>query len=165
MSKRISEERRLAGEFAEAVGLTVRHRVRKTFADGRVEEYEVGNLVVGAGRDELALRATVTSHAPFGYLAAGSGTNAASLGSTGLTYETVRKAATMAASHEVIIGVCSLGGSADGVTSQYLDEAGLFNDASSGQGTMLNLLTGINHTFADSDVVEVHMEVAVGSYA
>lgn len=157
-------ERDTVEKFMAAVGITVRHRITKDYADGRREQYELGNVVTGAGRDALASRAIEDTTSPFVHMAVGSGTDAGSLGSTDLTFETLRKAATMSTSNEVIIGVTCWGGAADSITSEYLDEAGLFNHADSGQGTMLNLLTGIDHTFADSDVVKVQMEVSVGSY-
>lgn len=159
------KERQTLEDFAEALGISTKHTITKEYGDGRVEEYHVTNIVTGAGRDALASRAMSDTTSPFGWMAAGSGTAAGAIGSTSLTFETIRKAATMSTSNEVIIGVCCFGGAADSITSAFLDEAGLFNHVNSGQGTMLNLLTGINHTFAESDVVKVQMEVSVGSYA
>ncbi|HKJ89389.1 MAG TPA: hypothetical protein VKA48_12900 [Gammaproteobacteria bacterium] len=161
MSKHTTDPRQTVRDFMEVSGVW---RITKDHADGRHEEYLVPNVVVADGRDNLAARSIVTSYTPFGHMAAGSGSAAGSLQSTALTYETIRKAATMSTSDSVIIGVACFGGAADGITSEFLDEAGLFNDASSGQGTMMNHLTGINHTFAQSDVVKAQMEVGVGSY-
>jgi len=164
-SNRPTSERDVVAQFRDNLRLRGRITIDTFLADGSHRQKVVENTVTGAGRNNLAARAIVSSYAPFAYMAVGSGSDAPAIADTALTYEVARKAATMASSNEVIIGVCCFGGSADSVTSAFLDEAGLFTTANSGTGTMLNRLLGVSHTFADSDVVKVTMEVSVGSYA
>jgi hypothetical protein len=136
-------------------------------ADGKVDgPYDVKNQVTAAGLNELTAKTIVTSRPPFVNIAVGSGTAAGSLGSTALIHEVVRKAgATQTTSRSTIILTNTFGGAADSITSVALEEAGIFNSVSSGQGIMLNKLTGVNATLANSDILSLEMTYQIGSHA
>jgi len=136
-----------------------------TRADGTVEHRRKTNQLTAAGLNVIASRMVSETGSAFGFLAVGSGTAAASLGSTLLINEISRKAgATLTSSKEVAIIVCTWGGAADSVTSAVLEEAGWFNNVNSGQATMLNKVLGVNATLADSDHLKLQVEVQVGSH-
>lgn len=163
MDPNISKERGIVGDFLNIVGGKAKVRIKR--ADGSLEERECKNQVTAAGLNALAARTIVTSNAPFVNIAIGSGTVAATLASTALIHEVDRKAgATQATSNEVIILSNTWGGAADSITSVALEEAGIFNSADSGQGTMLNKLTGVNATLADSDLLSLEMTFQIGSH-
>ena len=80
--------------------------------------------------------------------------------------EVTRKAAnTSVSSRSTLILSNTWGGAADSVSSIALEEAGIFNSANSGTGTMLNRLTGVNATLADSDILSLEMTFQIGSHA
>lgn len=135
--------------------------------DGTVEgPREISNQVTASGLNAMAAMMVVVSGTPYVNVAVGSGTAAGSLGSTALINEVLRKAgATQTTSRSNIILTTTWGGAADSISSIALEEAGIFNDASSGQGTMLNKLTGVNATLADSDILALEMTFQIGSHA
>ncbi len=166
MSKYRTNEQKTVNEFLELIGGTARVTIHRS--DGNVEGPHVcKNQVTKDGLNNLASRSIVTSHtAGFVNIAVGSGTAAGSLGSTALINEVSRKAgATQVTSRSTMILVSTWGGAADSVTSVALEEAGIFNSVSSGAGTMLNVLTGVNATLADSDILNLEMTFQIGSHA
>lgn len=165
MSRNISKEAGIVNDFLNIVGGKAKVTIGR--ADGSIEQHEVKNQVTAGGLNDLASRSIVTSHsAGFVNIAIGSGTSAGSLGSTNIVGEVDRKAgATQVTSRSTIILSNTWGGAADSITSVALDEAGIFNSVSSGQGTMLNMLTGVNATLADSDLLSLEMTFQIGSHA
>ena len=135
--------------------------------NGTIERHPwIHNSVTAAGLNTLAAKAIVTSHsAGFNVIAIGSGTDVSSLGSTLLTHEVGRKAASTAVtSQSLIVLVSSWGGSADGISSVPLSEAGIFNSVSSGQPTMLDRITSVNATLANSDTLLLECIFRIGSH-
>jgi len=137
-----------------------------TRADGTVEKHSVENLVVSEGLDTVASRLVGDTSSPFGFLAVGTVTAAASLGSTVTGFgEVDRKAASIAASsNEVGVWVATWAGNTDGLTGVDLMSAAVVNHASSGQGTALNIALPVSATLAASDFLKVQVEVQCGSY-
>lgn len=156
----------ILGDFIKLVGGKAQVTIHR--GDGSVEGPHVcNNQVTAAGLNDLASRSIVTSHsAGFVNIAVGSGTAAATLASTALIHEVDRKASiTPVTSRSTLILTNTWGGAADAVTSIVLEEAGIFNSVSSGVGTMLNKLTGVAATLADSDILNLEMTFQIGSHA
>lgn len=128
---------------------------------------DTGDLVVNDGRVFLAKRinggdavASAMQHMAIGTVA-----TAATLTDTKITGEVVRKtmAISSAVTNNKYQGVATFGGSADSVASVVLREAGIFNHAASGQGTMFQRVTYASVTLANSDLLHLTMETIVGS--
>jgi hypothetical protein len=128
----------------------------------------VNDLIVTTGRVYLAKRIaggdTVAS--AMAYMAVGTVSTAAALADTTLTGEIKRKAlstnSTLASSN-LHTCVSTFGGAADAITSIAITEAGIFNHASSGNGTMFQRVTFASVTLAASDLLKVTLETNVGS--
>ena len=151
-------------EFFITMGGAMKAKIHRS--DGTVEgPWECKNQATSAGLNAVAAMMIVVSGTPYVNVAVGSGTAAGSLGSTALINEVLRKAgATQTTSRSNIILTTTWGGAADSITSIALEEAGIFNSASSGAGTMLNKVTGVNATLADSDILNLEMTFRVGSH-
>jgi hypothetical protein len=150
-------------------GLTLRELVKAEVYRHGVEEPEhvcVEDLIVTAGRTWLAKRIGADNiGSAMAYMAVGTTATAAALGDTTLPGEVKRKplATNSALSANVYTAVMTLGGAADSVTSLALTEAGIFNHASSGQGTMFQRVTFAAVTLANSDLLKITLETNVGS--
>jgi hypothetical protein len=127
----------------------------------------VADLIVNAGRVFLAKRISAgdTVASAMAYMAVGTVTTAATLTDTTLTGEIDRKASSTASatSNNRYTNVATWGGAADSVTSVAITEAGVFNHASSGQGTMFQRVTFSAVTLADSDLLKIELATIVGS--
>ena len=171
MEANISSFRELVGKFfrkqEDSVPVVGKWTFEITRADGKVEIRKVKNTLTSEGLNMLAQRGITNTGSAFIYMAVGTQTAASSLGSTqaGLG-EVVRKAlSTAAGSNEVMVGVATLGGASDSLTSLDLRTAGLANHASSGSGIMLNFVNSVATILANSDIVKIQVEVQVGSHA
>ena len=127
----------------------------------------VNDLITTAGRTWLAKRIGLDTGSAMAYMAVGTVTTAAALGDTTLTGEVKRKALSTntagPTAANVYTAVMTLGGSADSVTSIAITEAGIFNHASSGNGTMFQRVTFAAVTLANSDLLKLTLETNVGS--
>lgn len=133
------------------------------------ERFPADDLITTVGRNYIAQRIAFgdTTASAMAYMAVGTGTTAASLNQTILVGEVKRKAlcvsSTGITAANVYTAVMTLGGSADTVTSLAITEAGIFNHASSGQGTMMQRVTFAAVTLANSDLLRLTLETNVGS--
>lgn len=161
MSQNTSKEQEVYGDFLDTVGGWAQATIHR--GDGTVEgPNQVFNQVTAGGLNNLAARAIVTSYSPFNAIAIGSGTAAGSLGSTALINQVSSKQANiLTTSRSTMILSNTWGGAADSITSIALQEAAIFNDA----GVMLNSLTGVAATLADSDLLNLEMVFQIGSHA
>lgn len=131
----------------------------------------VNDLIVTAGRNWLAKRiaadASVSAASAMGYMAVGTVATGAALADTTLTGEVKRKALATntngVTASNVYTAVMTLGGSADSVSSLIIQEAGIFNHASSGLGTMFQRVTFASVVLANSDLLKLTLETNVGS--
>jgi hypothetical protein len=125
----------------------------------------VNDLITTAGRTWLAKRIGLDTGSAMAYMAVGTVSTAAALGDTALSGEVKRKilSTNSAISANVYTAVMTLGGAADSVSSIAITEAGLFNHASSGQGTMFQRVTFASVTLAGSDLLKITLETNVGS--
>lgn len=140
---------------------------RGFYADEPDETVCAEDLIVNNGRVHIAQRMTGddTVSSKMNYMAVGTVSTAAALANTTLTGEVQRKALAVysATANNVVTAVCTFGGNADSVTSIAMVEFGLFNHASSGQGTMMQRVVAAAVTLADSDLVKVTLQTNVGS--
>lgn len=138
------------------------------YSDMPDESLCVGDLVVDTGRIFLAKRIGSNVGSAMAYMAVGTGSTAAALtdGSTpGLYGEVLRKALSTntADTNNVYSAVSTFGGASDSLTGLVLQEAGLFNHASSGQGTCFQRVTYSSVTLQASDLLKITLQTNVGS--
>lgn len=133
------------------------------------QSMEVTDLIVNNGRIYIARRIAggdaTTGASAMAYMAVGTVSTAATLTDSTLTGEVDRKAlaTNSAQTNNIYTAVATWGGAADTVTSLQIVEAGIFNHANSGQGTMMQRVTFATVTLADSDLLKVTLETNVGS--
>lgn len=127
----------------------------------------IEDLVVNTGRTWLAARISGndTVASPMRYVAVGTVATAPSLANTTLAGEIRRKLSAVATNNNgnVWTTTATFGGFADSIQSVAIVEAGVFNHASSGQGTMLQRVTFAAATLANSDILSVTLQINVGS--
>ncbi len=125
------------------------------------------DLIVNNGRIYLAQRASAgdTVASKMNYMAVGTAVAAPALTDTTLPGEIRRKALAVysANPNNVIMAVSTFGGFAETIQSIAITEAGIFNHASSGLGTMKARVTFASVTLADSDILRVEHLTNVGS--
>ena len=168
MNQPTSNERNILNEFLDAVGGTAQVSIWRGANGGYDrppdEHYIRKNQALAAGLNELAAKTIVTSRPAYGWIAVGTQTAAASLGST-WGGEVGRKAgATLASSKMAMTLVATWGGAADSVTGVAMETACIVNHASSGSGIPLNILTGVAATLANSDLLKLQMDFKIGSH-
>lgn len=132
------------------------------------ETPDVQDLIVTTGRVYLAQRIGANVNSPMAHMAIGSGSIAAALtdGSTpGLYGEIKRKALSTnsAITANVYTAVATFGGASETIQSIAITEAGIFNHAGSGNGTLFQRVTFASVTLADSDLLRITLETNVGS--
>ena len=135
-----------------------------TRADGSTEVKSLTNIVTALGLDALASRAISNTTSAFNHMAVGTVTAASSLGSTNFGEVSRKVPTTITSSKEVFYSVNTWGGAADSVTSVTLESAAIVNHVNSGLGTVLNIVTGVSATLADSDFLHLEVQIQVGSH-
>ena len=152
--------------FKDSAELNATWRVEIHRANGDIEKSVVSNVVVATGLNSLASRLVADTSSIYGFIAVGTLSSAASLGSVvGQFGEVDRKvAAISAASNEVAIWQATWAGNADGLTGVDLMSAAVVNHVSSGQGTALNVIIPVSATLAASDFLNLQCEVQCGSH-
>ena len=140
---------------------------RGFYANKADERICANDLVVTAGRVYIAKRIASgdTVASAMAYISVGTATGAAALGDTTLAGEIKRKATAINSvlANNVFTAVVTLGGFAESIQSIAITEAGVFNHASSGQGTMMQRVTFASVTLANSDLLKITLETNVGS--
>ena len=129
------------------------------------EDLCVGDLIITTGLNYIASRVLYgdSTASAMAYMAVGTVTDAATYTDTTVTGEVSRKSFSGSATSNLVTLVGCWGGSADSVTSLSIGEAGVFNHASSGQGTMYQRVTFSTWTPANSDVLKLILQTNVGS--
>lgn len=125
----------------------------------------VEDLITNDGRVYLAQRIGADVNSPIAHMAVGTATGAPALTDSALVGEVGRKALSTnsAQTNNVYTAVATWGGAADSVTSLAITEAGLFNHANSGNGTMYQRVKFAAVTLANSDLFKLTLETNVGS--
>jgi len=143
-------------------------KIRIVRANGKIEEEEFDNLVVNAGKAEVAkLIGAGLEGAAFSHIAIGTGTTDAVATDTALEAEVARKAATVTSVTTNVTNDTAqfeaTFSSADGLTgTAAITEYGLFNAAT--EGTMLSRVvqTAKNLDWDAGDSLTVTWQIVVG---
>lgn len=168
-----TSERELLAQFQEAMRDCVPvkgiWRRRITYADGRVDDVVINNIVTKDGLNALAflgLAPGTGANSAFFYLAIGTVTAQHSLGSVVTGFgEISRKTPSIKASSKMtMIMAMTWAGNADSIAGVALGSAAMVNHASSGLGTALNLTNSVNATLQNSDFLLLQCEVQIGSH-
>lgn len=131
---------------------TIRGHVRVELRgpDGELKETrDVDNLVVDAGKAQIAQRMIDTSKAAPSHMAVGTGSTAPAAGNTALGTEIDRNALTTntrSTNVETLVGTWAAGDA----TNSAIAEAGIFNAASAGDMTARATFTAINKGALDT---------------
>jgi hypothetical protein len=159
------------GEMIDSVAIQGEWDIKVVRADGSIERKTRRNIVTRAGMNRIAHRAVAHDTSPFFYIAIGTQTAAHSSDSAqGTLGEVKRKVSavgsTQAQSSEWIFLQCTIGGSAESVSSLVLDSAGISDgvNSSSAAGIMGNMVNGIGVTLANSDLLDLTVRIRVGSH-
>jgi hypothetical protein len=145
-------------------------------ADGTIEDKGwIRNQLTANGLNRIANRAIMaTGTTPFYVLGVGTFTAASSLDSTdfgeiangrkvGIT-NPASSGLSAIQSREWIAIVATWAGNADSLTGQLIDSAALLCHASSGQGTVANIVNGMGVTLQASDYLNLTGRIRVGSH-
>lgn len=154
-------------EHRDALQIVGKYRARIDRADGTVEEYTLFNSVIAGGLNTLAALGVGRTDAgsAFKYLAVGTVTSQASLGSSNFGEVSRKIASTITSSKETMILTATWAGNADGLTGVALASGCVANHADSGQGQYLSIVNSVDATLGDSDHLTLTAEIQVGSHA
>lgn len=131
--------------------------------DGSVERWSEDNLIVSAGKAQLALLAGDASATPFTYIAVGSSTTAPAVGQTALASEIAasgltRAAATVSRTTTTVTNdTLTLSKTFTATGSVTVEEVGVFNDASA--GTMLGRALTTTKSLVNTETLTVTYNV------
>lgn len=161
----------VSGVFLKETVLVEVFRGHRGYYSAQPDEVpENVDLIVNNGRIYIARRIVGGDSQPapgsaMAYMAVGTATAAPALGDTTLPGEIKRKALSFSSAdtNNVYTGVTTFGGAAESVQSIAITEAGIFNHANSGQGTMMQRVTFASVTLADSDLLKITLQTNVGS--
>lgn len=138
--------------------------------DGTVEEKTLRNTVTVTGLNRLASCAVNSAAGVMNAIVVGTATAGPALTDSQSSFgEVIRKSfialGASAQSREWFFGVCTIGGSADGVTSLALASAGLTIGATSlATSFIMNRVNGLGVTLGNSDFLNLTARVRVGSH-
>lgn len=140
--------------------------IEVTRANGDVECKRLKNIVTANGLNALASRGIADASSPYGFIAIGTHTNAASLGSVLADIGEVERkvGATITTSKSTLIMVATWAGNADGLSGIALATGAICNHVNSGSGEALNVVNSVDTTLADSDFLKLQVEVKIGSH-
>lgn len=153
----------VGGVLAKGHAIIGIHRAKEGGGYADPVYHRIENQVLAAGLNELALGA-VNSRGLYNWIAVGTQTAAASLGSVWGGEVSRKQGATITTSKMTMILVSTWGGFADSVTSIALETAAICNNVNSGSGIPLNILTGVAATLANSDLLTLQMNFQIGSH-
>ncbi len=160
MNKSISE-RQVAQNFLRLQGTFIRTITR---ANGDVDRKVIPNIVTADGLNLLASRAIADSSSKFNWLGVGTEDYTPHINSQTFGESDRKVAALISSSAELIVAIATWGGSADSVTSNQLEMAGIANHQTIGTGVLLNIANGLSTVLANSDFLHLEIQVQVGSH-
>lgn len=132
--------------------------------NGEYDRKACPNIVTALGLDHLANRAMEDTGSRYNWLAIGTANYTPHINSQEIL-ECNRKAGALATnSRELIIVQATWGGAADSVTSNQIEMAAIGNHETSGSGHYLNVVDGVATVLADSDFLNLEVQVRVGSH-
>ena len=161
MDRNISETE-VAEQFLALQGTFIRTITR---ANGDVERKVLPNIVTADGLNHLASRAIADTGSKYNWLGIGTADYTPHINSQDIGEADRKVGAVVGASYELIVVVATWGGSADSVTSNQLEMAGIANHPTIGTGHFLNVANGLSTVLANSDFLHLEVQVQVGSHA
>jgi hypothetical protein len=164
MNTNISKEQAFVEEFLDSFmmkGTVVRTIIR---ANGDVDRRALPNVVTALGLDNLADRAVIDTTSKYNWIAIGTANYTAHINSQEILECDRKQAALISASRDLIVAIATWGGAADSVTSNQIEMAAIANHQTSGSGHYLNVVAGVSTVLADSDFLNLEMQVRVGSH-
>jgi len=161
MDRNISESE-VAEQFLKLEGTFIRTITR---ANGDVDRKVLPNIVTADGLNNLANRAIADTGSKYGWLAIGTANYTPHINSQEILECSRKVGAVVGNSFELIVVVATWGGSADSVSSNQLEMAGIANHQTSGSGHYLNVANGLSTVLANSDFLHLEVQVQVGSHA
>ena len=145
--------------FHDSVKITGKLTVKKFSADNTLlEEIEIPNLVVTAGKNHIAQRIITNSETIMSHMAIGSGLTTPAAANTTLVTELAREALTTTTVSTSNVTYTATFGA--GVGTGSVTEAAIFNASSS--GTMLCRTTFPVITKSSSETIAISWTVSVG---
>ncbi len=160
MNENISE-RQIAQNFLGLKGTFIRTITR---ANGDIDRKVIPNIVTAAGLNILASRAIADSSSKFNWIGVGTENYTPHINSQTFGEADRKQAALISSSAELIVAIATWGGSADSVTSNQLEMAGIANHQTIDTGVMLNIANGLSTVLANSDFLHLEIQVQVGSH-
>lgn len=127
--------------------------------DGSIERWSEDNLIVSAGKAQLALLAGDASATPFTYIAVGSSSTAVAIGQTALSAEIAASGLTRASASvsrtttTVTNDTLTLSKTFTATGSVTVEEVGVFNDSSA--GTMLGRALTTTKSLVDTETLTI----------
>lgn len=122
--------------FKDTLKLKGRLQITMYRGDGTIEKFDFQNLVVNVGKTWVAARMVANTAVVMGWLAVGTSTTPPAAGDTVLGTEIARVAFDSAGSAGPVVTYQATFG--PGIGTGALTEAGLLNNATPGQGTLLS---------------------------
>lgn len=135
-----------------------------TRASGEVDRKVLPNIVTADGLNNLANRAISDAGSKYNWLAIGTANYTPHINSQEILETGRKQASTIGNSYELIVVIATWGGAADSQTSNQLEMAGIANHQTSGSGHYLNVANGLSTVLADSDFLQLEVQVQVGSH-
>jgi hypothetical protein len=160
METNISESQ-IVQNFLRLQGTFIRTITRE---NGDVDRKVIPNIVTAPGLNHLANRAIADTGSKYNWLAVGTGNYTPHINSQYIGECSRKAGAIVGNSYELIVVVATWGGSADSVTSNQLEMAGIHNHQTSGSGHALNVANGLSTVLANSDFLHLEVQVQVGSH-
>lgn len=138
--------------------------------DGQIEERTIKNTVTVTGLNRIAACAVNSAAGVFNAIVVGTATASPALTDSQSSFGEVKRKSWItlgasAQSREWIFGVCTIGGSADSVTSVVMDCAGITIGTSSlATSFIANRVNGMAVTLGNSDFLNLTCRIRVGSH-
>lgn len=163
MKGNISESR-IAAEFLNSIPLRGTFVRKITRYNGEIDRKVLPNIVTADGLNNLANRAISDAGSKYNWLAIGTANYTPHINSQEILECDRKQASTIGNSYELIVVIATWGGAADSVTSNQIEMAGIANHQTSGSGHYLNVANGVSTVLADSDFLQLEVQVQVGSH-
>ena len=161
-----TNERGIVEDFlSNTVGLRGTFIRTITRANGEFERKAIPNVVTVDGLNNLANRGISDAGSKYNWIAIGTANYTAHINSQEILECDRKHAPLISSSAELIVAIATWGGSADSVTSNQIEMAGIANHQTSGSGHYLNVAAGVATVLADSDFLHLEIQVRVGSHA
>jgi len=161
----IKSETEVVNDFMESAlgvkGTFIRSVIRE---NGEIDRIAVPNIVTASGLNHLASRAIADTGSKYNWIGIGTQNYTPHINLQSFGECSRKQAALISSSSELIVAIATWGGSADSVTSNQLEMAGIANHQTIGTGHFLNIAGGLSTVLANSDFLHLEVQVQVGSH-